>query len=169
MGKVLPLFGEFHHVLAAGSVVFGNRNRLAYIFFGDTKCFFHTQFHRKAMCVPAGFTLYLETFHGFVAAKNILNGTSHYMVDTRHTIGRGRSFEKHERRTTFTFCHTLGENLVFVPFLQHFSVHFGKVELRIFGKLLTHLDIYDLTIYDLLLLVIARGVFSAHLELSSLF
>ena len=35
--------------------------------------------------------------------------------------------------------------------------------------LVTHLDIYDLTIYDLLLLEIARGVFSAHLELSSLF
>ena len=129
VGKVFPLFGELHHVLAACGIIFGNGDSLTDIFFGNAERFFHTQFHRKPVCVPPGLTLHLETFHGFVAAENILNGASHYMVNTRHTVGRGRSFEKHERRTTFTFCHTLGENLVFVPFLQHFLIYFRKVKL----------------------------------------
>ena len=129
VGKVFPLLGKFHHILAAGGIVFGNGNSLTDIFFGDAERLFNTQFHRKPVRVPSGFALHLEALHGFVAAENILNGARHYMVNTRHAIGRGRSFEKHERRTTFTFCHTLGENLVFVPFLQHFLVYFRKVKL----------------------------------------
>ncbi len=146
VGQVFPLFGELHDVLAAGSIVFCHGNSLANILFGYTECLFHTQFHRQSVSIPSGFALYLKSLHRLVTAENVLNGASHYVVNARHTIGRGGAFEKHERRTTFTFCHTLDENLVFVPFLQHFSIHFGKVKFRIFGKLLTHLDIYYLTI-----------------------
>ena len=49
----------------------------------------------------------------------------------------------------FTFCHTLGENLVFVPFFQYVLIHLREVELRIFGKFLAHGYIYNFTIYNL--------------------
>ena len=158
VSQIFPFFGELHHIFAAGSVIVGYGDSLANILFRNAECFFHTQFHGQSMSIPSGLTLYLEPLHRFVTAENVLNGASHYVVNARHTIGRGRSFEKYERRTTFTFCHTLGENLVFVPFLQHFSVHFGKVELRILGKLLTHLDIYYLTIYNLRLKILLIGI-----------
>ena len=122
MSKVCPLFGKLHHVLTASCVVLGNRNGLSDILFGDMQCLFHTQFHRQSVSIPSGLTLYLEPFHGFIAAESIFNGTRHHVVNTRHTIGRGRSFIKHERRTSFTFCHTLGENIVFIPLLQHIFI-----------------------------------------------
>ena len=122
MSKVCPLFGKLHHVLTASCVVLGNRNGLSDILFGDMQCLFHTQFHRQSVSIPSGLTLYLEPFHGFIAAESIFNGTCHHVVNTRHTISRGRSFVKHERRTSFTFCHTLGENIVFIPLLQHIFI-----------------------------------------------
>ena len=122
--QVLPLLRELHHVLAAGGVVVGHGDGLADVFLRDAQRLLHAQLHGESVRIPSGLALHLEALHRLVAAEDVLDGTSHDVVNARHTVGRGRSFEEYEGRTSFTFCHTLGENLVFVPFLQHFLVDF---------------------------------------------
>ena len=123
MSKVGPFLGKLHHVLAASSIVFGYRDCLADVFLGDTHGFFYTEFYRKPVCVPTCLTFHLITLHGLVTAECILNGAGHYVVNTRHTVCRRRTFVEYERRTSFTFCHTFGEYIIFVPLCQHFLVH----------------------------------------------
>ena len=86
MSKVRPLLSKLHHVGTAMLVVFRYRNRLTDILFGNTQGLFHTQFHRQSVSIPSSLTLHLITFHGFKTAERILNGTSHHMVNSRHTI-----------------------------------------------------------------------------------
>ena len=124
MGKVSPFFRELHDIRAAMLVVVCHRNRFTDILFGNSKCLFHSQFHRKSVCVPSCFTLHLETFHGLETTECILNCTCHHVVNTRHTVSRGRTFVEHERRIPLTFCHTFREHIVFIPFFQHLLVYF---------------------------------------------
>lgn len=136
MSQVGPLFGKLHDICTAVSVIVCHRNRFTDILFCNAQCLFYTQFYRQSVCIPSCFTFYLETFHRLEAAERIFNGTSHHVVNARHTVCRGRTFVEYERRMSLTFCHTAGENIVFIPFLQHFLVHVRKVELRIFSKFL---------------------------------
>ena len=149
MSQVGPLFGKLHDICTAVSVIVCHRNRFTDILFCNAQCLFYTQFHRQSVCIPSCFTFYLETFHRLEAAERIFNGTSHHVVNARHTVCRGRTFVEYERRMSLTFCHTAGENIVFIPFLQHFLVHVRKVELRIFSKFFTH----NYVVFILLLLL----------------
>ncbi len=114
-GEFLPLAGIFHHLLAAGGVVFFHRNFFSDVFLGNVQRFFHAQFHRQTVGVPAGFTMYAEAFHGFVAAENILNCAGHHVVDSRHSVGRWRSFVKHKCRVPFARRNTFMKRVVFFP------------------------------------------------------
>ena len=159
VGQVFPFLGEFHHILAACSIVVGHRNGFPDIFFRDAQRFLHAQFHRQPVRVPTGFALYLVALHGFVTAEDVLNGTRHDVVDARHSVGRGGAFIKHKRRTPFTFRHTAGENPVLVPLLQHFLVDVRKVERGILSKFLTHL--YRIVLIVSIYNMVHTGLFSA--------
>ena len=98
---VHPFPGIFHHLLAAGGVVFLHRHFGADIGLGDAQLLFHTQFHRESVGVPAGAAVHLVAGLGLVPADGILDGTGHHMVDARHAVGRRRAFEKDERRGPF--------------------------------------------------------------------
>ena len=139
VSQVSPFLRELHHVRTAMLVIISHRNRLSDVLLRNAESLFHTQLHGKSVRVPSGLTLHLISFHGLVATESILDGTRHHVVDARHTVCRGRTFIKHKRRTPFTFRHTLGEHIVFIPFFQHFLVHLGKVELGIFSKFLAHI------------------------------
>src|SRR5574344_1732074 len=75
------------------------------------------------------------------------------MVNTGHTIGRGRSLEKHKRRAALALCHTFSEYLIRIPGFQHFLIDFRKVKLLIFSKFISHLLLY----FILLLARFRRG------------
>ena len=138
MSQVSPFFCKLHDICTAVFIIFCHRNGFTDILFRNAQSFFYAQFYRQAVGIPASLTLNLKTFHRFEATECILNGTSHHVVNTRHTICRGRTFVKYERRMSLTFCHTAGENIIFIPFLQHFLVHLRKVELRILSKFFAH-------------------------------
>ena len=123
VGQVGPFLGEFHHVVAALFVVVGDGNRLSDVFLRDAQLLLHAQLDGKSVCVPSGLAFHQETFHRLISAKRVLDGTRHHVVNARHAVGRRRTFIKHKRRTAFTFRHTLGENVVFIPLFQHVFVH----------------------------------------------
>src|SRR5690606_11019773 len=50
--------------------------------------------HGQSVCIPAGFTVYLEAAHGLIAAYGILHSPGYHVVNARHTIGgRGTLIE----------------------------------------------------------------------------
>ena len=117
VSKIFPLTSIFHNVSTTSSIVFVNRNFLTNILFSDAKTFFYTKFHRQAVSIPTSFTFHLETLHSFITAESIFDSTRHNVVNTRHTIGRRRSFIEYKRRMTFTFSNTLVEQILSVPLL----------------------------------------------------
>ena len=123
MGKVFPLFGVFHYIFSAGCVVFLDRNFFTDVFLCNAQCFFYPQFYGQSVSIPASFTHDLETFHCFISAKNIFDGTGHDVMYTRHTVGRRRSFVKNKRRCTFSYFQAFMKDLFVVPFFQHFFIY----------------------------------------------
>ena len=87
IGQVGPFLGVFHHLLAAGCVIFVNRNLLADVFLLDAERLFHAQFHWQTVSVPASLTKHLEAVHGLVATHDVFNGARQHMVNTWHTVG----------------------------------------------------------------------------------
>ena len=87
MAQVGPFLRIFHHIRAALTVIFLDGNRLAYILLRDAQFFFHSQFHGKAMGIPAGLALHQEAFHSLETTERILDRTCQDMVDTRMPVG----------------------------------------------------------------------------------
>ena len=61
------------------------------------------------MSIPTSLSLYLKALHGLISEESILDGTSHYMMDTRMTIGRWRSFEEYKLRTSLSLIYAFME------------------------------------------------------------
>ena len=139
MGEVGPLLGKLHHILAAGSVIVGHGDGLADILLGDAHGLLHAQLYRQSVGIPTCLTLHLEALHCLVAAEHVLDGTCHHMVNTRHTVCRGRTLIEHKRGASLTFGHTLGKHILLIPGLQHLFVDIREVQLAILGKFLTHI------------------------------
>ncbi len=131
-GKVVPHILVLHHLLAAGFVVFINRNLFPDIFLGDAQGFFNGNLDGQSVGVPAGFAVHQETLHGFVTAENILDGTGHNMVNAGSSVGRGRSFVKNVGTALFADFQTLLKHIFFFPPVQHFLADGGEVKLLVF-------------------------------------
>ena len=132
--KVGPFLGIFHYLLAAGSIVFIDRDLLADILLGDAKALLDTELDRQTVGIPTCLALHLIALHRLETAEDILDRTCHHVVDTWHTIGRRRTLIEDKRRMTLTSGHTLFEDIVFVPLFQHLLVDFREVETVIFCK-----------------------------------
>ena len=76
------------------------------------------------MGIPASFALYLVTFQGFVTAKNILDGTRHYVVNAGHAISARGPFVKCVRVIRRPTAHTFLKDLVVFPKLQYLPARF---------------------------------------------
>ena len=87
VGKVGPLGGVHHHVLAATAVVVLNGNLGADVFLGDAQFLLHAEFHGQSVCIPTGLALHLEALHGLETAEGVLQRACQYMVDTRMSVG----------------------------------------------------------------------------------
>ena len=124
LGHVHPLFGIFHHLRAAGGVVFFYRYFGADIRLGDTQLLFHAQFYGQAVGIPTGTAFDLKAGLGLVSANSILDGTGHHMVYARHAVGTGRPFKKDKLRGTLTKLQRLFKRPAPFPSFQHLTAGF---------------------------------------------
>ena len=88
------------------------------------------------MGIPAGSAIDFEAFLGFVAAKQILEGSGHDVVDARQPIGRGWALVKNEFGTFL--ADRLGKNILGLPISEHLLLDLGQVERAALGKFLAH-------------------------------
>ena len=139
MAEVGPLVGVHHDIFAAFLIVVLNADGLADVFLCDAEFFFHAEFNGKSVCVPAGFALYLETFHRLETAEGVLEASCQNMVDAWMSVGRWRAFEENKRRTSFSFGYALVKHVFCIPLLEHFFVHVAQVELIALCEFLAHI------------------------------
>ena len=85
-----------HNLGTAVHVIVINRYLLAYILLGYSQFLLDTKLNRQSVGIPTGLTVYLIAAHGLVAAECVLYGTGHNVMDTGHTVCRGRSLIEHE-------------------------------------------------------------------------
>ena len=146
LGQFAPFGREFHHVLATFLVIVGHGyifGRLLVVDVGlcDAEFFLHAQFYGQTVCVPSCFALDLKAFHRFISIKGVFDAACQYVMDTGMTVGRGRSFVENELWTAFALVDGLVEDVVFLPFGQHFFVGLWEVECFMLGKFLSHVFI----------------------------
>ncbi|MPM74520.1 hypothetical protein SDC9_121508 [bioreactor metagenome] len=121
-GEVFPLLGVSHHLGAASIVVFFYGNGFTDILLGYAKRFFHAQFHRKPVRIPAGFPVYQKALHRFVTAENIFYRTRNDVVNARHSVCRGRAFIKHKLRMAFAYLQAFVKHVPLIPLTQHLLI-----------------------------------------------
>ena len=90
--------------------------------------------HRKTVGVPSGFALYALSFECAVAAKNVLEGAGHDMVNAGLAVGRRGAFKEDESVVGWARLHTPAEYVTFLPLLHHLLCDARKVEGASFGK-----------------------------------
>ena len=103
--QIAPLLCVHHHVLTTFLVVVLRRDVLVALLvvdigLGDTEFFLHSQLYRQSVRIPASLTLHLETLHRLIAVESILNSTRQHVMDTRMTVGRGRTLKEYKLRTS---------------------------------------------------------------------
>ena len=86
------------------------------------------------MSVPSGTTVHLISALGLVTTDGVLDGTSHNMVDARHTVGRRRSLEENEFRSTFPEFKRLFKRMVLLPSVQDLVARRNQIKTFIFLK-----------------------------------
>ena len=119
-GQITPHVGVLHHSLAAGAVVLLDGDFASDFVLGDAEFLLDTKFYGQTVGVPAGFTIHFVALAGFVTADDVFDGTCHHMVNTRHTVCRGRSFVENERGRAFALQNALTESVFAIPFFQYF-------------------------------------------------
>ena len=122
--QVGPLLRIFHNLLAASCIVVVHRNLLANVLLGDAKHLLDAQLNRKSVSIPSGLALHLEALHRLETAEYILDRTSHYVMNTGHTIGRRGTLVEDKRRMTFTCGHRFNKDVFGVPILQNLFIDF---------------------------------------------
>ena len=88
----------------------------------------------EAVRIPSGLALDLKALHGLVPREDILDGTRHDVVYTRHPIGRWRAFVENIALPTFAIGHTFLENSVLLPVVEDFLGDLWQIQSFVFGK-----------------------------------
>ena len=123
-----PLPCIFHHLLAAGVIVFLDGYPAPYVFLRNAEFLLHAQLDRQAVSIPAGSPFHAETALRLVAADSVLYGTRHHMMYPGHAVCRRRPLEKDETRSILTLFHRLLETLFPVPLLKNFLIYRHRVK-----------------------------------------
>ena len=69
----------------------------------DTELLLHANLNGKAVGVPSCAAVYLVARLGLVTAYRVLDGTGHYVMDSRHSVGGRRTFKEYEFRRSFPY------------------------------------------------------------------
>ena len=134
LSHIHPLCSIFHHLLAAGVIIFLHRDLCSDIFLGDAQHLLHAKLHWKSVGIPSGTTVHLISALGLVAADSVLDGTGHHVVDSRHTVSRRRTLKENEFRCTFSQFKRLLERVVLSPSVQHLVACRHEIKTFIFVK-----------------------------------
>ena len=134
LGKVAPLGGVLHNLLATGFVVLLYAYLGSYIFLGDAELFLNAKLDRQAVGVPAGTAAHLEAALRLIAADGVFDAAGHDVVDTGHAVGAGRAFEEDKLGSTLPEFERPLERLVLLPPFQHLGRSRHKVQTLIFFK-----------------------------------
>ena len=129
---VFPFGGIFHHLLAAGGVVFVYAHLGADIGLSDAKLFLHAKLYGKAVGIPACPAGYAVTRLRLIAADGILDGARHHVVNAGHSVCRRRAFKEHKLRSALAKLQRLPEGIHLFPSLQDIFSRLGKVQPLIF-------------------------------------
>ena len=132
LGEVLPLGGVFHHLAAAGAVVFLDGDLGTDVGLGDAELLFHSELHWKTVSIPARAAAHLVTCHGLVAAHRVFDGTGHHVMDARTAVCTGGTFKEYELGRSLTKLHALGEGAVLFPFGKHPCASLHQIKTFIF-------------------------------------
>ena len=119
MSKVAPYVGVLHHILAAATVVLLDGNLLADILLGDAESLLNTQLYRQSVSIPTCLAVYAVTLLCLVTAENVLDGTSHNVVNTWHTVCRRGTFEEDKCWRTLACFDTFCKSILLVPLSQN--------------------------------------------------
>ena len=138
VAQVGPFAGIHHHVFAAFAVVILHTHLASDVLLGDAEFLLHSQLYGKSVGIPSRLSVHLESLHRFVAAKGVLDGTCHHVVNAGMSVGRGRSLEEYVGRTVCALRDAAVEKVHLVPLGKHFHVDCGEVELRVLGECLAH-------------------------------
>jgi len=124
---IIPEVFEFHNLGTTGLVVILNRYLFPDILFGDAKGFFNSNFNRKAMCVPSGFTLDIKSFHCFITAENIFYSSCHHMMNPWYAIGRWWAFIENIRCMILTDFQAFLKDIILFPVLPDLITSISKI------------------------------------------
>ena len=86
--------------------------------------------NRKTVCIPAGFTRNIISFHRTVSGDHVLDDTRQHMPDMRFAVGCRRSVIEHVGLCAFTVLKTLFKNFVLRPELFDLLFPVDKSEIR---------------------------------------
>ena len=114
-GHLSPLVGISEYGLTAFLIKFFDAVFLDILLSVHSKLLFNFDFNRKSMGVPSGFSVNLIAFHGPVAAYGILESSGHYVVNSRHSVGCGRSLIENIAWITFSGFHAFLQKVFFLP------------------------------------------------------
>ena len=123
-----PFGGVFHDLLAAGLVVFGDRDLGSDVRLGDAEFLLDSQLDRQAMGIPTGATGHLVPGLGLVAADGVLDGAGHDVVDAGHAVRGRRSLEEYEFRGTLPDFERLLESMQLLPTVQHIRTDLHQIQ-----------------------------------------
>ncbi len=144
--QILPLFGVFHHLLAAGIIIILYTYLGTYIFFIDAEFFLHPYFYRQTVGVPTGAAAHLIPRHAFIAADSVFDAAGHHMMDARFAVGAGGTFKEYEFRRSLTEFHALFEGMLLFPSLKNPFSGFHQVKSFIFFETHNFFSNFVLTI-----------------------
>src|SRR3989338_2059033 len=82
------------------------------------------------MSIPTGLARNKIAAHRLVSWPQILENSSYKVVNTRLTVGGGRTFEKHEPSAVLAFFYRPFKNLPVVPEAQYFFFDLFYVKIR---------------------------------------
>ena len=114
-----PLLCIFHHLGAAGPVVFLHTDLVSDVFLRDAELLLHAQLDRQSVGVPACAAVHLEAGLSLVSADGVLDRAGHYVMDSRHAVGGWRTLEENEFRRTFPHLEGFLESAVLLPSFKH--------------------------------------------------
>ncbi|MBS1252833.1 MAG: hypothetical protein MAG451_01875 [Anaerolineales bacterium] len=117
---LLPLFHVAEHALSAQIVEGRDTVLLDLAFAGEAEFLLDLKLYRKSMCIPAPLPEHMLALHRVVAREQILEHPRQYVMGSRQTVSRWRTFVKHVPRSVLAELQALGKRVLLPPQLQNF-------------------------------------------------
>ncbi|CAM5348471.1 hypothetical protein SCYAM73S_07417 [Streptomyces cyaneofuscatus] len=117
------------HGLTALGVELGDAERLDVLLAVEAQFFFHGEFDRQAVTVPAGLPAHVVALHGAEAGEDVLEDAGLDVVGAGHAVGGGRALVEDPLGAALGLVEALGEHLVLLPEVENGVLQRGQVDL----------------------------------------